>query len=56
MPDAALNMPRALQKSDSQNIKNNNNNNNNYNKPTINPPAASMKACMNDAVSQCSAQ
>lgn len=53
MPDAALNMPRALQKCDSQNIKNNNNN---YNKPTINPPAASMKACMNDAVSQCSAQ
>lgn len=53
MPDATLNMPRALQKCDSQNIKNNNNN---YNKPTINPPAASMKACMNDAVSQCSAQ
>lgn len=52
MQDAALNMPRALQKCDSQNIKNNNNNN----KPTINPPAASMKVCMNDAVSQCSAQ
>lgn len=53
MPDAALDMPCALQKCDSQNIKKKYNNNN---KPTINPPAASMKACMNDAVSQCSAQ